>query len=147
MPPNFRLLRKASRLLNRSVAPFVRATSPQSIALLKTRGRHSGREHVVILPIYLRRGNRIYLISGYRLESDWAKNILRDGTVSILLCEKVLKGRARMIDFSRFRQLLHRSAGEKLPGPRWGLALTRALVLIWARVGTVFSVTIDNPIP
>lgn len=136
-------LRRVSRLLGRVAVPLLRVLSPSDVVLLRTVGRRTGRVHEVVLPVYLREGGRLHLVSAYGRRSDWHRNVEANPAVDLRLKGERRKGVARTSSWSEFRPLLEDAGEEALPGPAWLAPLTRRFTRWWARRGSVVTVELE----
>lgn len=75
------------------------ALAAESFCSLTTTGRVSGKPHTIEIWFVLE-GSTLYLLSGGGARSDWARNLLRTPEVSVRIADRVVAGRARVVQDS-----------------------------------------------
>ena len=76
------------------------------IARVVTIGRKSKKEHEVLLRLVYY--NNRYYASRRNINSDWLKNMLANGYAKILLDDKVIECKARLVNDDRLSMIISR---------------------------------------
>lgn len=96
-----------------------RPLGDENYCYLTTTGRVSGKPREIEIWFALE-GNTVYLLSGGRDRSDWVKNLIRHPRVRLRIAERVLEGRARVVDDgeadARARELLSAKYAPRYSG-------------------------------
>jgi deazaflavin-dependent oxidoreductase (nitroreductase family) len=64
---------------------------------LTTTGRRTGQPHTIEIWFAVHDG-RVYMLAGGRETSDWVRNVMADGRVTVRVDEAVRIGRARVLE-------------------------------------------------
>lgn len=132
-----------SRLVNSLLMRLIASLPGSWLILLTTKGRHTGRDHTVVLPVYAWAPGTAYLVSAYGHESDWARNVLTDGRVRASVAGQERDGLARPASLREFAEAL-RDPSTRLPGPMFARSLTASIIVAWARAGAVFALDVSD---
>jgi deazaflavin-dependent oxidoreductase (nitroreductase family) len=80
------------------LGPLARLAREQ-FCYLTTIGRRTGKGHTIEIWFALSStGKTLYMLSGGRDRSDWVKNIVRNPAVEVRIADRVLGGRARVVE-------------------------------------------------
>ncbi len=99
--------------------PLDPALADEDYCYLTTVGRRSGRPREIEIWFGLD-GETLFLLSGGRDRSDWVRNLRADPRVSVRIADRVMEGRARIVDDpeedQRARTLLVDKYGPRYSG-------------------------------
>ncbi len=119
------------------IAELLGKLSKQDYCYLTTTGRVSGRPHKIEIWF----GNNediIYLLSGGGMESDWAKNISANPSVSVRIAAHHFMGTARLVTEAAEDGLARRLLAAKYYRWREGRPLNE-----WARSATPIAIQLS----
>jgi deazaflavin-dependent oxidoreductase (nitroreductase family) len=111
------------------------ALASQTFCYVTTKGRRTGRPHVIEIWFELGEGG-IYLLSGGGAESDWVRNLVADPAVTVRIGDETFEGRARVVEDPEEDAMARRLLATKYQGWHPGEELST-----WAR--TALPVAID----
>ncbi|MFQ5908767.1 MAG: nitroreductase/quinone reductase family protein [Thermoplasmata archaeon] len=142
MARRFGIPRRISRALNRRLLGFVTGSGVNSLITLETRGRKTGRPHLVVLPVYLVSSHRMFVVSSYGSHSDWLRNVTISPNIRLIRGGQTHRGSVRTITWEEFRVGMRGSKTRPTSVLRWLAPLVRTAFIARARIsGTVVEIT------
>jgi deazaflavin-dependent oxidoreductase (nitroreductase family) len=112
-----------------------------SFCQLTTTGRKSGQPHVIQIWFAVS-GRSVYLLSVYKDQAHWVRNLLKQPRVNVLISKRYFMGVGRLVtdpeEQRRARRLLATKYGDIEPDGTHGL---------WAREALPIAVDIDGMAP
>ena len=84
----------------------------EQFCYVTTKGRRTGRPHTIEI-WFARRDDTIYMLSGGGDRSDWVKNLIADGDVTVRIGGDTFAGSSRVVNEPDEDALARRLLGEK----------------------------------
>ena len=116
--------------------PTLDALADESFCYLTTRGRVTGSPHEIEI-WFAAKGSSVYMLAGGGERADWVRNLLADPNVTVRIRDRVMRGRARVVEDSEEQAWARRALFDKYD-PSYGDDLTG-----WSRTALPIAVDVD----